>query len=72
MVDVVEAVSDWHFGGLDRVGSFLDFAGGYGRATRFFAERLGPARVTVGEVQTDALAGTPRFGCLVARGRATW
>lgn len=55
MVDVIDAVAEWHFGGLDHVDSFLDFAGGYGRATRFFAERLGPTRVTVGEVQTEAL-----------------
>jgi SAM-dependent methyltransferase len=55
MLDVIDAVAEWHFGGLDRVGSFLDFAAGYGRATRFFAERLGSERVTVGEVQLDAL-----------------
>ncbi|HTU28847.1 MAG TPA: class I SAM-dependent methyltransferase [Solirubrobacteraceae bacterium] len=55
MLDVVDAVAEWHFRGLDQLGSFLDFAGGYGRATRFFAERLAPSRVTVGEVQTDAL-----------------
>jgi SAM-dependent methyltransferase len=55
MVDVVEAVAGWHFDGLDHVDSFLDCAGGYGRATRFFAERLGPDRVTVGEIQADAL-----------------
>lgn len=55
MIDLLEAVADWHFGGLSEIGSLLDFAGGYGRSTRFLVRRLPPASVTVGEIQTDAL-----------------
>src|SRR5215472_12840258 len=30
----VAQIADWRFGGLDHVRSMLDFAAGYGRATR--------------------------------------
>ena len=55
MMDVIERVASWHFGSLSKVGSFLDFAAGYGRSTRFLVEYLSPDRVTVGEIQSDAL-----------------
>ena len=56
MIPLIEQIADWHFGGLERVRSFLDFASGYGRGTRFLVERLPAGAVTVGEIQTDALA----------------
>ncbi|MGZ4249696.1 MAG: class I SAM-dependent methyltransferase [Solirubrobacteraceae bacterium] len=56
MIPLIERIADWRFGGLERVGSFLDFASGYGRGTRFLVERLPAAAVMVGEIQTDALA----------------
>jgi SAM-dependent methyltransferase len=63
MMDVIERVAEWHFGSLAKVSSFLDFAGGYGRSTRFVVEYLSPDRVTVGEIQADALAFQAReFG----------
>jgi SAM-dependent methyltransferase len=63
MMDVIERVADWRFGSLARVGSFLDFAAGYGRSTRFLVEYLSAERVTVGEIQSDALAFQAReFG----------
>ncbi len=55
MIDVIEAVADWRFGGLSEVGSFLDFAAGYGRSTRFLVKYLPPETVTVAEIQADAL-----------------
>lgn len=51
----VNAIATWRFGSLDRVGSFLDFAAGYGRSTRFLVTRLGPGRVCAAEIQPDAL-----------------
>src|ERR1700679_451572 len=35
MMNAISAVATWHFGGMSQVGSFLDFAAGYGRSTRF-------------------------------------
>ena len=55
MMDVIERVAIWRFGSLDNVGSFLDFAAGYGRSSRFLVKYLSPDRVTVGEIQPDAL-----------------
>jgi SAM-dependent methyltransferase len=55
MVGLIEKVAVWRFGGWAGVGSFLDFAAGYGRTTRFLVEHLPAERVTVGEIQRDAL-----------------
>ena len=56
MIDVIERIALWRFGSLDRVGSFLDFAAGYGRSTRFLPHYLPAERITVAEIQSDALA----------------
>jgi SAM-dependent methyltransferase len=56
MMDPISKVAEWRFGSLANVSSFLDFAAGYGRSTRFLVEYLSPERVTVGEIQSDALA----------------
>lgn len=55
---IFRTVSDlvgWRFGGFGGVRTFLDFAGGYGRATRFFARALDPARITVAEIDPEAV-----------------
>jgi SAM-dependent methyltransferase len=51
----VSEIATWRFGGLGRVGSLLDFAAGYGRATRFFARALEPRRITVAEIDPGAV-----------------
>ena len=51
----VSEIAAWRFGGLGRVRSFLDFAAGYGRATRFLARALGPERVTMAEIDPGAV-----------------
>jgi SAM-dependent methyltransferase len=53
--DTALQIVKWRYGSLDRVGSFLDFAAGYGRSTRFLAKHLTPERVWVAEIQPDAL-----------------
>lgn len=55
MMDVIERIATWHFGGMGNVGSMLDFAAGYGRSTRFLVKYLPAGTVTVGEIQSDAL-----------------
>ena len=51
----VGELAAWRFGGLARVGSLLDFAAGYGRATRFLVGTLDPTRITVAEIDEDAV-----------------
>ncbi len=43
------------FGNLNNVGSFLDFAAGYGRSTRFW-DHVPPKGVVIAEIQAEALA----------------
>ena len=52
----VGELAAWRFGGLSRVGAFLDFAAGYGRSTRFLVRTLDPTRITVAEIDADAVA----------------
>lgn len=54
-LSVVDRIVDWHFGAWRDVASLLDFAAGYGRITRFLVHRVPAERVTVGEIQHDAL-----------------
>lgn len=51
----VGELSDWRFGGLARVGALLDFASGWGRTTRFLVRSLDPSRITVAEIDADAV-----------------
>ena len=51
----VSAVLRWRFGSLDRVGSVLDFASGFGRSTRFTVTEIPADRVWAAEIQADAL-----------------
>ena len=53
--DTATRLASWWWGDLDRIESWLDFAAGFGRSTRFLAHHLGPDRVWVGEVQADAV-----------------
>lgn len=55
IVSALRQVLAWKFGSLERVGRLLDFAGGYGRVTRFLAGELSPERVWVAEIQPSAL-----------------
>ncbi len=52
-----------HFGGVERVGSLLDFASGYGRVTRFLVRELPPERVWVADVYAEGVRfQEERFG----------
>jgi len=55
ILDTVQQVADWHFGSFDNVGSFLDFACGYGRFTRFLIEALPPERIWVSDIYRQAV-----------------
>lgn len=51
----VREVMDWRFGGTGRVSTLLDFAGGYGRATRFLLEYLPRTRIWTADIQSGAV-----------------
>jgi SAM-dependent methyltransferase len=51
----VESVVSWRFGGFANVRSFLDFASGFGRTTRFFARSIDPRTLTVAEIDPRAV-----------------
>jgi SAM-dependent methyltransferase len=51
----VEDIVTWRFQRFDAVRSFLDFASGYGRFTRFLVRGLAPQRVSVAEIDPDGV-----------------
>ena len=53
--DAVRQLICWHFGDTSKVTAFLDFAGGYGRSTRFLRHDLPAERLWVSEILPDAL-----------------
>jgi SAM-dependent methyltransferase len=55
ILDTVKQVVDWHFGSLENVQSFLDFACGYGRFTRFLIQEMPPERVWVSDIYANAV-----------------
>lgn len=55
VLDGVKQVVKWKFGGFDRLDSFLDFACGYGRFTRFLVNKLSAERVWVSDISTAAV-----------------
>ncbi|MEP7012007.1 MAG: class I SAM-dependent methyltransferase [Acidobacteriota bacterium] len=48
-------ILEWRFGDLAKVESVLDFASGYGRATRFMIHDLGGDRIWAAEIDPDAV-----------------
>jgi len=51
----VEEIVGWRFRGWSGVRSLLDFAGGYGRSTRFLVRALAAEKVTVAEIDPGAV-----------------
>src|SRR5689334_17588766 len=51
----VSEIAAWRFGGFAAVRSFLDFASGYGRATRFLARAIPADRISVAEIDPGAV-----------------
>lgn len=55
ILDTVKQIVDWHFGSFENVPSFLDFACGYGRFTRFLVQEMPPERIWVSDISTKAV-----------------
>jgi hypothetical protein len=53
--DCVADIAKWKFGGLEKVGSFLDFASGHGRFTRFLAATYPKEKIWAAEILPDAV-----------------
>ncbi len=55
IVAAVRQVIEWHFGSFDAVSSFLDFASGYGRSTRFLLQEIEAHKVWISEIDPEAV-----------------
>jgi SAM-dependent methyltransferase len=55
ILDTVKQVVEWHFGSLENVPSFLDFACGYGRFTRYLIQEIPPERIWVSDIYANAV-----------------
>ena len=53
--EAIEGVVGWRFQGFEGVQTLLDFASGYGRATRFLVRALAPEKITVAEIDPVAV-----------------
>mgnify|MGYP001045478467 CR=1 FL=1 len=53
--DAVRQVVQWKFKEFNQINSFLDFASGYGRFTRFLLQELNCDQVWVSDIYTDAV-----------------
>jgi SAM-dependent methyltransferase len=54
IIDAVQQVLNWHFENSE-ISSFLDFACGYGRFTRYLIQELPPERVWVADIYAEAV-----------------
>jgi SAM-dependent methyltransferase len=55
ILDTVKQVVEWHFGSFEKVPSFLDFACGYGRFTRFLIQEIPPERIWISDIYANAV-----------------
>ncbi len=55
ILEAVRQVIGWHFGSFNSVSSFLDFASGYGRFTRFLTQKLSPQKIWISEINPAAV-----------------
>ena len=56
ILGAIRQIAEWHFRGIQNVGSFLDFACGYGRSTRFLCRELAPSRIWACDIYPNAVA----------------
>jgi SAM-dependent methyltransferase len=55
ILSAIRQIGDWHFGRLESVPSFLDFASGYGRSTRFLSRVIPPSHIWACDIYADAV-----------------
>ncbi len=63
VMDLLEQVAAWKFGGVSNIPKFLEFACGHGRVTRFLVQYLPAERIWGADIYPDAVGfQTERFG----------
>lgn len=55
ILDAVKQVVTWRFGSFENVSSFLDFACGYGRFTRFLVQEMPAEKIWVSDIYANAV-----------------
>jgi SAM-dependent methyltransferase len=55
IIDSIRQIINTHFGSFSQVDSFLDFACGYGRSTRFLIQEISPEKVWVSDIYANAV-----------------
>jgi SAM-dependent methyltransferase len=55
IIDSIRQIINAHFGSFAQVSSFLDFACGYGRSTRFLIQEIPPEKVWVSDIYANAV-----------------
>ncbi|MGB3192384.1 MAG: methyltransferase domain-containing protein [Limnoraphis sp.] len=55
IIDSIRQIINTHFGSFAQVDSFLDFACGYGRSTRFLIQEIAPEKVWVSDIYANAV-----------------
>lgn len=51
----LKQIIDWYFQDFSQINSFLEFACGYGRLTRFLIEKLSPQKIWVSDIYEKAI-----------------
>ena len=54
-LNVIEKLVNQKTRGFDKINSFLDFASGYGRVTRFLITKIAPEKISVSEIKEQAV-----------------
>jgi len=54
-LNLIKQICQWRFHDFQNVSSFLDFASGYGRLTRFLVQELPPDKIWICDIYPDAV-----------------
>ena len=55
ILDAVEQIVEWYFDGFENLSSFLDFASGYGRFSRFLLQEIPTNKIWVSDIFPEAV-----------------
>ncbi|NES91028.1 MULTISPECIES: methyltransferase [unclassified Okeania] len=55
ILDAVKKIVEWHFDGFENISSFLDFASGYGRFSRFLVQEIPVHKIWISDIYPQAV-----------------
>ncbi|MBE9225157.1 class I SAM-dependent methyltransferase [Phormidium sp. LEGE 05292] len=55
VIDRITTIINWKFQGFENVNSFLDFACGYGRITRYLVQKMSTEKIWVSDIYAEAV-----------------